>query len=168
MIDLDLQGQISLRSQNLPHFDFVCPCDKSPLIEVRISKFWPKMHLSTVKAPIDFGIDWPWYSVLFLISNQLFFFQTLHLSFICVVLYIFSEAIASECSTSHMAPQIYWSHECGQGPAMDHETVYLNILVRPQEFQPASTRQLALDFTSCYRFSTYYIRFACRNFICKH
>ena len=31
-------------------------------------------------------------------------------SFICVVLYIglFNEAIASECSTSHMAPHIYW------------------------------------------------------------
>ena len=31
------------------------------------------MHLSTVKIFIDFGIDWPRSSVLFLISNQLFF-----------------------------------------------------------------------------------------------
>ena len=66
------------------------------------------MHLSTVKIPIDFGIDWPRSSVLFLISNQLFFLQTLRLSFICVVLYIFSEAIASESSTSPIAPHIYW------------------------------------------------------------
>ena len=49
-----------------------CPRE-SPLIEVRISKFGPKMYLSTVKVPIDFGIDWPRSSVLFLISNQLFF-----------------------------------------------------------------------------------------------
>ena len=58
------------------------------------------------------------------------------------------------------------SHECGQGPAMDRETVHLYILVRPLELQPALTRQLALDFTSRYRFSPHYIRFACRNFIC--
>ena len=30
------------------------------------------MHLSTVKVPIDFGIDWPWSSVSFLISNLCF------------------------------------------------------------------------------------------------
>ena len=28
-----------------------------------------KMHRSTVKVPIDFGLDWPWCSVSFLISN---------------------------------------------------------------------------------------------------
>ena len=32
----------------------------------------------------------------------------MRLSFIWVVLYIFSEAIANECSTSHMTPHIYW------------------------------------------------------------
>ena len=35
---------------------WVCPCDKSPPIEVSISKFGPKMHISTVKVPIDFGL----------------------------------------------------------------------------------------------------------------
>ena len=50
----------------------------SPPIEVSISKFGPKMHLSTVKVPIDFELDWPWYSVSFLISNLLFY-QNLHL-----------------------------------------------------------------------------------------
>ena len=87
---------------------WVCPRDKSPLIEVRISIFWPKMHLSTVKVPIDFGIDWP--RSFSFISNfkPVIFFQTLRLPFICVILYVFSEAIASECSTSLMAPHIYW------------------------------------------------------------
>ena len=50
----------------------------SPPTEVSISKFGPKMHLSTVKVPIDFGLDWPWCSVSFLISNLLFY-QNLHL-----------------------------------------------------------------------------------------
>ena len=36
------------------------------------------------------------------------FYQTLRLLFICIILYIFSEAIASECSTSHNALHIYW------------------------------------------------------------
>ena len=44
----------------------------APLIEIRISKFGPKMHLSTVKVPIAFGLDWPWSSVSFLISNLVF------------------------------------------------------------------------------------------------
>ena len=39
---------------------WVCPRDKSQPIEVRVSKFGPKMHLNTVKVPIDFGIDWHW------------------------------------------------------------------------------------------------------------
>ena len=65
------------------------------------------MHLSTVKVPIDFGIDWTRSSVLFQFQTS-YYSQTLRLLFICVVLFIFSEAIASECSTSHMAPHIYW------------------------------------------------------------
>ena len=34
--------------------------------------------------------------------------------------------------------------------------------------QPASTRRLALYFTSCCRFSTYFTLLTCRNFICQH
>ena len=72
-IDLDLQGQIELKNQNLPHFEHASfSRDKSPPIEVSISKFRPKMHLSTVKVPIDFGLDWTWSSVSFLISNLCF------------------------------------------------------------------------------------------------
>ena len=54
---------------------------------------------------------WDWLTSIFnFIFNfkPVIFIQTLRLTFICVVLYIFSEAIASECSTSHMAPHIYW------------------------------------------------------------
>ena len=68
-IDLDLHSsQIELKSQNLPHLSlWVCPYDKSMPIEIRFSKFWPKMHLSTVKVPINFRIDCPWSKVSFLI-----------------------------------------------------------------------------------------------------
>ena len=41
-------------------------------VKIRISKFGPRMHLSIVKVPIDFGLDWPWSSVSFLISNLSF------------------------------------------------------------------------------------------------
>ena len=68
---------------------WVCPCDKSPPIEVSISKFGPKMHLSTVKIPIDFGLDWPWSSVSFLISNLCFFTKLcVSYSFASVCIYL--------------------------------------------------------------------------------
>ena len=51
---------------------WVCPGDKSIPNEMRPSKFRPKMHLSTVKVPIDFGIDWSWSWFSFLTSNLLY------------------------------------------------------------------------------------------------
>ena len=51
--------------------EFVC-AKSHHWLKIRISKFGPKMHLSTVKVPIDFGLDWPWSSVSFLISNLCF------------------------------------------------------------------------------------------------
>ena len=68
MIDLALQGHIKLKSQNLPHFELVRAISHHKLKSVFLN-FGQKMHLSTVKVPIDFGLDWPWCSVLFLISK---------------------------------------------------------------------------------------------------
>ena len=68
-IDHDLQGQIELQSQNLPHFELNCPCRNSTPIEITISKFRTKMHLSTVQILTNFGLDWNWSSIQFLISN---------------------------------------------------------------------------------------------------
>ena len=104
------------------------------------------MHLSTVRVLIDFGVDWPQSSVLFLISNQLFF------SKFCI-----SHSFASFCiylvrPSQVSVPHPTWhrtytdSHECGQGPAMDREIVYLYILVRPLEFQPASESAIGTEF----------------------
>ena len=50
-------------------YPMACPCHDSPPIEVTISKFETKMHLSTVQIPTNFGLDWNWSSVQFLISN---------------------------------------------------------------------------------------------------
>ena len=147
---------------------WVCPGDKSIPNKVRLSKFGPKMHLSTVKVPIDFGIDWSWSSFSFFNFKPVIFYQILRLLNICVVLYIFSEAIATECSTSHMAPHIYWflcmRTGSRHGP-WNSLPLYLGETI---VVQPASPRQLALDFTSCYWFSPCHICFACRNFICQH
>ena len=68
---------------------WACPCDMSPPIEVSISKFLPKMHLSTVNVPIDLGLDWPWTSVLFLISNLFILSKfSSHYSFASVFIYL--------------------------------------------------------------------------------
>ena len=102
-----------------------------------------------------------------------FQFQTSYFSKLCVSHSFASFYIYLVRPSPVSVPHPTWQrtytdfHECGHGPAMDRETVYHYILVRPLEFQPPSTRQLALDFTRCYRFSPYYIRFACRNFICQ-
>ena len=93
------------------------------------------------------------------------FYQTFRLLFICVVLYIISEAIASECSTSHMASHIY-RFLCTRRAS--HHGPWNSLLLYRGEtigVQPASTRPLALDFTNYYRFSLYCIRFTCRNCI---
>ena len=113
---------------------WICPRDKSPLIEVRISKFGTKMHLSTVKIPVDFGIDWPRSSVLFIfISNQFYLGNFASLIYLRRFVYI---------HWSHR----HWVFHIPHGSAhililmpadnltMDRETVYHYILVRPSEF----------------------------------
>ena len=65
-----------------------CLRDKSPPIEVRISKFGLKMHVSTVKIPLDLGIDWSRSSLSFFISNLLFllnFASLIHLRYLVYI-----------------------------------------------------------------------------------
>ena len=113
---------------------WVCPDDKSIPNEMRLSKFGPKMHLSTVKVPIDFGIDWSWSSVSFLTSNLLYSTK------FCVSWIFASFCIYLVRPSPLSVPHPTWLHTytdsyaCGRGPAMDRETVYLYILVRPLEF----------------------------------
>ena len=89
--------------------------------------------------------------------------------FICVGLYIFSETIASECCTFHMAPHIYgFLYARRQCRTIDRETVQLNIFVGPLEFNEPSTRRFALNPTSSYRFLSNNTHFTCRYFIYQH
>ena len=52
---------------------WACPNHYSPPILVRISKFGQQMHFSTVKIPVNSGLDWPWTSLSFLIPKLIFF-----------------------------------------------------------------------------------------------
>ena len=48
---------------------WACPNHYSPPILVRISKLGQEMHFSTVKIPVNSGLDWPWTSPSFLIPK---------------------------------------------------------------------------------------------------
>ena len=65
---------------------WACSYHYSSASQARITKFWPKMHLSTVKIPTIFGLDWFWSSLSFSILKPIFL-QNLFAPF----LYIFSE-----------------------------------------------------------------------------
>ena len=68
MIDHDLQGQIELQSQNLPHFELVHVITHHQL-KLQFPNLKTKMHHSTVQIPTNFGLDWNWSSIQLLISN---------------------------------------------------------------------------------------------------
>ena len=51
---------------------WACPLHNSSAVHARITKFGPKMHLSTVKIPINFGQDWFWSSLSFSILKLIF------------------------------------------------------------------------------------------------
>ena len=65
-IDCDLQGQIELQTQNLPHFELVHAITHHQL-QLQFPNLEQKMHLSTVQIPTNFGLDWNWSSIQFLI-----------------------------------------------------------------------------------------------------
>ena len=44
----------------------------SSAVQARITTFGPKMHLSTVEIPINFGLDWFWFSLSFSILKPIF------------------------------------------------------------------------------------------------
>ena len=51
---------------------WTCPKHYSPTIQARISNFGPQMHFSTVKIPINLGLDWPWTSLSVWIPKLIF------------------------------------------------------------------------------------------------
>ena len=63
-IGLDLQDQIEYKCKKLHHFEFVHAIIPNQL-KVRISKFGPKMHFSTVMIHNNFRLHWLYSSILF-------------------------------------------------------------------------------------------------------
>ena len=51
---------------------WACSHHYSSAIQARITKFGPKMHLSIVKIPTNFGLDWFWSSLSFSILKPIF------------------------------------------------------------------------------------------------
>ena len=67
---------------------WACSHHYSSAIQARITKFGPKMHLSTVKIPTNFGLDWFSFSFSFSILKPIFL-PNLFAPF----LYIFSDTL---------------------------------------------------------------------------
>ena len=65
------RSNLTSKSEFTPFWAF--PDHYSPPILVRISKFGQQMHFSTVKIPVNSGLDWPWTSPSFLIPKLFFF-----------------------------------------------------------------------------------------------
>ena len=65
---------------------WACPPHNSSAVQARITKFGPKMHLSTVKISINFGLDWFDLHLHFQSWNR--FFYQIYLHSFCI---IFSE-----------------------------------------------------------------------------
>ena len=99
---------------------WVCPPDNSPLIEVRISKFEPKMHLSTVKILIDLG------RFSFILNFKPFVFRKVSVSYSFASFYLYLVRPSPQSVTHPKWLHTHTdSYSCGQGPAMGRETVYL-------------------------------------------
>ena len=65
---------------------WACSHHYSSAIQARISKFGPKMHLSTVKIPTNFGLDWFWSSLSFSILKPIFSTKFICALFVCIYL----------------------------------------------------------------------------------
>ena len=123
------------------------------------------MHLSTVKVPIDFGLDWPWCSVSFLISNMFILPKfASHYSFASVCIYSVRPSLMSAAhSTWHRTYTDSFMHADSVAPWTVKPSSFISWLDRR-----SSTRRLALDSTSSYRFLSNDTHLTCRNFICQH
>ena len=87
-IDLELQGQIELKSKNLPHFELVRAISHHQLKSV-FPNFGQKWILALLRSLLNLGWIDPWCSVSFLISN-LFILPKFasHYSFASVCIYL--------------------------------------------------------------------------------
>ena len=151
----------------------MCPCvrqswaclhDNSSQVQARITKFGPKMQNIWLKFPIVFRTDWAMHSM----SNFTFLKNSVYLHRFC----IFEIFVRHACRT---VPHPTWlrthSPTSTSSPTGSCHRLWNCLAVYLGEtigVQLASTRRLALYFTSCCRFSTYCTHLTCQNFICQH
>ena len=110
-IDRAFKVKLNLKVKIYPILSmWVCLPDKSPPVEISISKFEPKMYLSIVNVPIDFGIDWPWSSFSFSISNLCF--STKFCIYYSVVLVCISLVRPSPVNATHSTGHCTYTDSC--------------------------------------------------------
>ena len=90
------RSNLTSKSEFTPFW--ACPDHYSPPILVRISKFGQQMHFSTVKIPVNSGLDWPWTSPSFLIP-KLFFFHCGGVHWDCEAVPSFVSMLFRDCFT---------------------------------------------------------------------
>ena len=97
---LSFKVKFNLKSNITPFL--ACPHHHSSTVQARITRFGPRMHLRTVKVPIDFGLDWLWSSPSFSILKPIFlpnvFAQFLYYIYWDLSLVNISETIADDRS----------------------------------------------------------------------
>ena len=97
---LSFKVKFNLKSNITPFW--ACPHHHSSTVQARITRFGPRMHLRTVKVPIDFGLDWlwcsPWFSILKPIFLPNVFAQFLYYIYWDLSLVNISETIADDRS----------------------------------------------------------------------
>ena len=79
VIDLYLQGQICLHSQNLPNFELVRAITHHP-VQARTTKFRPEVQNTLIKIPVVLGVDWAWHVKLNLFSKSCLLYPPLQRS----------------------------------------------------------------------------------------
>ena len=121
--------------------------------------------MQNILFTIVLGADWAWPSM----SNLTSFYNSVYLYRFCVFEIFVRRAKTEFVKLFHIAHGAahilipLYAHR--QGRATDRETVYEHIFVRPSESCQPSTRRLAVDFTSCCRFSPNHTHLTYRYFI---
>ena len=88
------------------------------------------MHLSTVKVPIDFGLDWPWCSVLFLISSMFILPRfASHYSFASICIYLVRPLpVSAAHSTRHRTYTDSFMHADNVAPSTVKQSTFISWL----------------------------------------
>ena len=138
VIDLYLQGQINLWSQNLPHFELVRPITHHPF------KPGPPNLDQMFKIPWLRSLLF-WGLIELDMSNLTYFQNPVYLHRFCVFEIFVRLAKTNEnvvCSTSHIAAHV---NVRPQGRVMDWNSRVVSFVL-PLLASQSSTRRLAMDF----------------------